>query len=76
MTSNAADRVPDEIVSEILTPLLKHSVEIFCDPSEKQHLHLASSRLNHGFACRRRYCIILRANTQAAALETALKTTK
>ncbi|KAJ7270667.1 hypothetical protein B0H12DRAFT_1044377 [Mycena haematopus] len=82
MDSPAANRVPDEIVSEILTPLLKHSDEVFCDQSQKPLLdpdHSASRYLLVSKSWLRvstpllYNVIILRTTAQAEALQAVLK---
>jgi hypothetical protein len=85
MASNAVNRVPDEIVSEILTPLLNHSDEVFCDQSEKPLLdpdHSASRYLLVSKSWLRvstpllYNVVFLRTTAQAKALQAALKSTK
>ncbi|KAF7373611.1 F-box domain-containing protein [Mycena sanguinolenta] len=85
MDSPAANRIPDEIVSEILTPLLKHSDEVFRDQSEKALLdpdHSASRYLLVSKSWLRvstpllYNVVILRTTAQAEALQTVLKTNK
>ncbi|KAJ7354342.1 hypothetical protein DFH08DRAFT_641056, partial [Mycena albidolilacea] len=79
-----ANRVPDEIVSEILTPLLKHSDEMFCDLSEKPLLDPDHSALRY-LICKLWLrvstpllynVVILRTTAQAEALQVALKSIK
>ncbi|KAJ6569225.1 hypothetical protein B0H19DRAFT_1134906 [Mycena capillaripes] len=82
MASSAANRVPDELVSEILTPLLKHSDEEFLDRSKKPLLdpgftswtYLLVSKAWLRVSTPLLYnVVILRTTPQAEALQAALK---
>ncbi|KAJ6463520.1 hypothetical protein C8R45DRAFT_1026034 [Mycena sanguinolenta] len=85
MDSPAASRIPDEIVSEILTPLLKHSDEVFRDQSEKPLLDPDHSASRYLLVCKSWLrvstpllynVVILRTTAQAEALQAVLKTNK
>jgi hypothetical protein len=85
MAFDAANRVPDEIVSEILSPLLKHSDEVFCDQSEKPLLDPDHSASRYLLVCKSWLrvstpllynVVILRTTAQAEALQAVLKTNK
>ncbi|KAJ7223491.1 hypothetical protein GGX14DRAFT_658293 [Mycena pura] len=78
----AAGRVPDEIVSEILTPLLKHADEAFSDTSEKPFLAPGYSSSSYLLVCKAWLrvstpllykVVILRTTSQALALAKVLK---
>ncbi|KAJ7474333.1 hypothetical protein FB451DRAFT_1248659 [Mycena latifolia] len=79
-----ADRAPDEIISEILAPLLKHSDEVFSDTSEKPLLPRYSSS-TYLLVCKAWLrvstpllynVVILRTTAQAEALEEVLGANK
>ncbi|KAJ7474311.1 hypothetical protein FB451DRAFT_1248582 [Mycena latifolia] len=79
-----ADRAPDEIISEILAPLLKHSDEVFSDTSEKPLLPRYSSS-TYLLVCKAWLrvstpllynVVILRTTAQAGALEEVLDANK
>ncbi|KAJ7474302.1 hypothetical protein FB451DRAFT_1248541 [Mycena latifolia] len=79
-----ADRAPDEIISEILAPLLKHSDEVFSDTSEKPLLPRYSSS-TYLLVCKAWLrvstpllyaVVILRTTAQAEALEEVLAANK
>ncbi|KAF8193913.1 hypothetical protein K438DRAFT_1674476 [Mycena galopus ATCC 62051] len=85
MTTSAANRVPDEIVSEILTPLLTHSDDVFRDQAQKPLLdpdHSASRYLLVSKSWLRvstpllYNVVILRTTAQAKALHAVLETNK
>ncbi|KAJ7849360.1 hypothetical protein B0H14DRAFT_2765474 [Mycena olivaceomarginata] len=85
MAFDAANRVPDEIVSEILSPLLKHSDEVFCDQSEKPLLDPDHSASRYLLVCKSWLrvstpllynVVILRTTAQAETLQAVLKTNK
>ncbi|KAJ7204507.1 hypothetical protein GGX14DRAFT_647382 [Mycena pura] len=85
MSSPAANRVPDEIVSEILTPLLKHSDEVFSDLSEKPLIDPGYSSSTYLLVCKAWLrvstpllynVVILRTTAQAEVLQAVLKTNK
>jgi hypothetical protein len=85
MSTDAANRIPDEIVSEILSLLLKHSDEVFCDQSEKPLLDPDHSASRYLFVCKSWLrvstpllysVVILRTTAQAEALQSVLKTNK
>ncbi|KAJ6463519.1 hypothetical protein C8R45DRAFT_522218 [Mycena sanguinolenta] len=85
MDSSAANRIPDEIISEILTPLLKHSDEVFRDQSEKPLLDPDDSASRYLLVCKPWLrvstpllynVVILRTTAQAEALQAVLKTDK
>ncbi|KAJ6535047.1 hypothetical protein B0H19DRAFT_1184787 [Mycena capillaripes] len=84
MASPAASRIPDEIVSEILTPLLKHPDKVFSDRSEQPLLARYSSS-TYLLVCKAWLrvstpllynVVILRTTAQAEALQTVLKSNK
>lgn len=77
-----ADRAPDEIISEILSPLLKHSDEVFSDTSEKSLVIPGFSSSAYLLVCKAWLrvstpllynVVILRTTGQAEALEKVLK---
>ncbi|KAJ6495959.1 hypothetical protein DFH09DRAFT_946003 [Mycena vulgaris] len=77
-----ANRAPDEIISEILSPLLKHSDEVFSDASEKPLVSGYSSS-TYLLVCKAWLrvstpllysVVILRTTAQASALEQVLNT--
>ncbi|KAF8215044.1 hypothetical protein K438DRAFT_1705513 [Mycena galopus ATCC 62051] len=84
--ASTANRVPDEIVSEILTPLLKHPDEVFSDRStEKPLLAPGYSSSTYLLVCKAWLrvstpllynVVILRTTAQAEALQTVLKSNK
>ncbi|KAF7330203.1 F-box domain-containing protein [Mycena venus] len=85
MADTAANRVPDEILSEILTPLLKHSDEEFTDQSTKPLLDPGYSSSSYLLVCKAWLRVatpllynvaILRTTAQAEALKAVLKTNK
>ncbi|KAF7373610.1 F-box domain-containing protein [Mycena sanguinolenta] len=85
MDTPAANRIPDEIVSEILTPLLKHSDEVFRDQSAKPLLDPDHSASRYLLVCKSWLrvstpllynVVILRTTAQAEALQAVLKTNK
>ncbi|KAF8191873.1 hypothetical protein K438DRAFT_1449865, partial [Mycena galopus ATCC 62051] len=78
-----ANRIPDEIVSEILTPLLKHPDKV-CSP-EKPLLAPGYSSSTYLLVCKALLrvstpllynVVILRTTAQAEALQTVLKSNK
>ncbi|KAJ7159559.1 hypothetical protein C8R46DRAFT_906269 [Mycena filopes] len=78
----AANQVPDELISEILSPLLKHSDEVFSEPSEKALLQPGYSSSTYLMVCKSWLrvstpllynVVILRTTAQAAALEKVLQ---
>ncbi|KAJ7152473.1 hypothetical protein C8R46DRAFT_1007092 [Mycena filopes] len=78
----AANQVPDELISEILSPLLKHSDEVFSERSEKALLQPGYSCSTYLMVCKSWLrvstpllynVVILRTTAQAAALEKVLK---
>ncbi|KAJ6469141.1 hypothetical protein C8R47DRAFT_1150524 [Mycena vitilis] len=83
MASSAANQVPYEIISEIISPLLKHSDEAFSDRSEKAFLEPPSySSSTYLLVCKAWLrvatpllynVVILRTTAQAEALQGALK---
>ncbi|KAJ6456245.1 hypothetical protein C8R47DRAFT_1082522 [Mycena vitilis] len=82
MTSTAASRVPDELVSEILSPLLKHSDEVFSDRVVQPLLEPGYSSSTYLLVCKDWLrvstpllynVVILRTTPQAEALEFALQ---
>ncbi|KAJ7660840.1 hypothetical protein DFH06DRAFT_380688 [Mycena polygramma] len=82
MESSAANRVPDELISEILTPLLKHSDEVFSDRSEKALLDPGYSSSTYLLVCKAWFrvatpllynVVILRTTPQAESLRDLLK---
>ncbi|KAJ6569197.1 hypothetical protein B0H19DRAFT_1134824 [Mycena capillaripes] len=85
MASSAANRVPDELVSEILTPLLKHLDEEFLDQSKKPLLDPGFSSSTYLLVCKAWLrvstpllynVVILRTTPQAEALHAALESSK
>ncbi|KAJ7152489.1 hypothetical protein C8R46DRAFT_481400 [Mycena filopes] len=80
--SMAANQVPDELISEILSPLLKHSDEVFSERSEKALLQPGYSSSTYLMVCKSWLrvstpllynVVILRTTAQAAALEKVLQ---
>ncbi|KAJ7616327.1 hypothetical protein DFH06DRAFT_907636, partial [Mycena polygramma] len=81
-----ANQVPYEIISEILSPLLKHSDEVFSDRSEKAFLEPPGySSSTYLLVCKAWLrvatpllynVVILRTTAQAEALQGAIKTSK
>ncbi|KAF7334509.1 F-box domain-containing protein [Mycena venus] len=85
MASTAANRIPDEIVSEILTPLLKHPDKVFSDRSKKPLLAPGYSSSTYLLVCKTWLrvstpllynVVILRTTAQAEALQTVLQSNK
>ncbi|KAF8191879.1 hypothetical protein K438DRAFT_1830198 [Mycena galopus ATCC 62051] len=84
--ASTANRIPDEIVSEILTPLLKHPDKVFSDRSpEKPLLAPGYSSSTYLLVCKAWLrvstpllynVVILRTTAQAEALQTVLKSNK
>ncbi|KAJ6495957.1 hypothetical protein DFH09DRAFT_1205155 [Mycena vulgaris] len=77
-----ANRAPDEIISEILSPLLKHSDEVFSDASEKPLVKPGYSSSTYLLVCKAWLristpllysVVILRITAQATALEQVIK---
>ncbi|KAJ7753921.1 hypothetical protein DFH07DRAFT_744162 [Mycena maculata] len=84
MSSPAASRIPDEIVSEILTPLLTHPDKVFCGRLERPLLARYSSS-TYLLVCKAWLrvstpllynVVILRTTAQAGALQTVLTSNK
>ncbi|KAJ7430446.1 hypothetical protein B0H11DRAFT_1610683, partial [Mycena galericulata] len=78
-----ADRIPYEIISEILSPLLKHSDDVFSDTSEKPLLSHGYSSSTYLLVCKSWLdvstpllynVVILRTTSQAEALGKVLQT--
>jgi hypothetical protein len=85
MASPAAQHIPDEILSEILTPLLKHPDEVFSDTSKKALLEPGYSSSTYLLVCKAwlrvstpllYHVVILRTTAQAETLQTVLKSNK
>ncbi|KAF7334508.1 F-box domain-containing protein [Mycena venus] len=85
MASTAFNRIPDEIVSEILTPLLKHPDKVFADRSEQPLLAPGYSSSTYLLVCKvwlrvstplLYNVVILRTTAQAEALQTVLQSNK
>ncbi|KAJ6568932.1 hypothetical protein B0H19DRAFT_1065714 [Mycena capillaripes] len=83
MASPAANHVPNEIISEILTPLLMHPDEVFSDRSEKALLEPGYLSATYLLVCKAWFrvstpllynVVILRTTAQAEALQAVLKT--
>lgn len=81
----ASNRIPDEIISEILTPLLKHPDEVFSDRSMKPLLAPGYSSSTYLLVCKAWLrvstpllynVVILRTTAQAEVLQTVLKSNK
>ncbi|KAJ7481427.1 hypothetical protein B0H11DRAFT_2193552 [Mycena galericulata] len=78
-----ADRIPDEIISEILSPLLKHPDEVFSSTSEKPLLSPGYSSSTYLLVCKSWLrvstpllynVVIFRTTAQAEALGKVLQT--
>ncbi|KAJ7073979.1 hypothetical protein C8F01DRAFT_1010158 [Mycena amicta] len=78
-----ANNTPDEILTEILRPLLKHSDAAFCDTSEKPLLAVRRFKVSSYLLVNKAWLrastpllynvVILRTTAQATALESVLK---
>ncbi|KAJ6569238.1 hypothetical protein B0H19DRAFT_1232141 [Mycena capillaripes] len=83
MANPAANHVPDEVISKILTPLLKHPDDLFSDRSEKALLEPGYSSAMYLLICKAwlrvstpLLCnvVILCTTAQAEALQALFKT--
>ncbi|KAJ7156516.1 hypothetical protein C8R43DRAFT_998229 [Mycena crocata] len=80
-----ANQIPDEIISEILSPLLRHSDKVFSDPTEKPFVHPGYSTSTYLLVSKAWLrvstpllysVVILRTAAQAQALEKVFQSNK